>query len=243
MGLEFRKLRADEIDCRVAMIRKNGLSLLLYKDARVDMRILDETVGADSWQREHELINGNLFCNVGIYFPDRGGWVWKQDVGTESNTEKEKGQASDSFKRACFNWGIGRELYSAPFIWISSDKYEADESRGGNPVCKDRFEVAEIGYSDRGDINRLVIKNATRKTEVFRMGGRAAQKVTQDTPQAPVNAPQAPQSARKALIDDINALAKEKGYSAIQGLETATEKQLAATLKKLQVAQKKGETA
>ena len=125
-------------------------------------------------------------------------------------------------------------MYSAPFIWISSDKYEADESRGGNPVCKDRFEVAEIGYSDRGDINRLVIKNATRKKEVFRMGGREAQKSPQD-------APQAPQSARKALIDDINALAKEKGYSAIQGLETATEKQLAATLKKLQAAQKKGE--
>lgn len=101
--MKFRTLYANEIDVRVATINEKGCSLLLYKDARCDMNILDETVGPENWQRRHELINGNLFCNVGIKCGSE--WVWKQDVGTESYTEKEKGQASDSFKRACFNWG------------------------------------------------------------------------------------------------------------------------------------------
>ena len=94
--MKFRALRADEIDCRIQSLSENkngvGAVVLLYKDARVDMNILDETVGAQNWQRSHELVNGNLFCNVGINI-DRGDtfehWVWKQDVGTESNTEKE----------------------------------------------------------------------------------------------------------------------------------------------------------
>ena len=102
--LKFRKLYADEIDCRVGTDNGTGVSLLLYKDARVDMRLLDEVVGAFNWKREHELINGNLFCTVSIYNAETKEWVSKQDVGTESNTEKEKGQASDAFKRACFNW-------------------------------------------------------------------------------------------------------------------------------------------
>ena len=113
---KFRDLRADEIDIRVGTVNEKGVTLLLYKDARVDMDILDETVGSGNWQRTHEVINGNLFCNVGIKLD--GEWIYKQDVGVESYTEKEKGQASDSFKRACVNWGIGRELYTAPFIWI-----------------------------------------------------------------------------------------------------------------------------
>src|SRR5690554_1395175 len=120
--MNIRTLRADEIECRVQIVKENGCSLLLYKDARVDMNILDETFGVENWQRHHEIVNGNLFCNVGVRFSrenNYGEWVWKQDVGTESNTEKEKGQASDSFKRACFNWGIGRELYTAPFIWVT----------------------------------------------------------------------------------------------------------------------------
>lgn len=102
--MQFRKLTKDEIDCRISTVSAKGLSLLLYKDARVDMRVLDETVGAENWQRKHELINGNLFCSIGIKCGTE--WVWKQDVGVESYTEKEKGQASDSFKRAGFNWGM-----------------------------------------------------------------------------------------------------------------------------------------
>ena len=119
MSRKFRLLRADEIDCRVAQIKENGLSLLLYKDARCDMNILDETVGEMNWQREHSRENAN--CNVGIWDTEKLMWIWKEDTGTESNTEAEKGLASDSFKRACVNWGIGRELYTSPFIWVSGD--------------------------------------------------------------------------------------------------------------------------
>ena len=108
--LTFRDLKASEIDCRISTVKSNGISLLLYKDARVDQNVLDEAVGPFNWQRSHEVIDGNLYCTVSIYDAEKGIWVSKQDVGKESYTEKEKGQASDSFKRACFNWGIGREL-------------------------------------------------------------------------------------------------------------------------------------
>lgn len=118
----IRLLKADEIECRAAMVSEKGLSLLLYKDARVDQKILDETFGIFGWKRSHQCIDGNLYCTVEIFDRDSGTWVAKQDVGTMSNSEKEKGQASDSFKRACFNWGIGRELYTAPFIWIPAGK-------------------------------------------------------------------------------------------------------------------------
>ena len=111
---DIRLLRADEIDARVATVTPKGCSLLLYKDARCDMRLLDETFGSMNWQRSHEVIDGNLYCNVSVWDEEKKIWVKKQDVGTESYTEKEKGQASDSFKRACFNFGIGRELYTAP---------------------------------------------------------------------------------------------------------------------------------
>jgi purine-nucleoside phosphorylase len=141
--IKFRNLTEDEIECRVQSVQENGLILLLYKNARCDMNILDETVGAENWQREHYECKGNLFCRVGICCTaqiDMSGnegdilspsWVWKSDCGAESNTEKEKGEASDSFKRACVNWGIGRELYTSPFIWIPSvDSKGKDNYKG-----------------------------------------------------------------------------------------------------------------
>lgn len=168
--MEFRTLNANEIDCRIATINEKGLSLLLYKDARVDMNILDEKVGTEKWQRRHELINGNLFCNVGIKCGDE--WVWKQDVGTESYTEKEKGQASDSFKRACFNWGIGRELYTAPFIWISKEHANITQGNNGKWQCYDKFYVEQIIYDDNKNIVALSIKNASNSKRVFMMDNR-----------------------------------------------------------------------
>ena len=173
MDRMFRLLKADEIDCRVSTVSEKGCSLLLYKDARVDQNILDETVGPERWQRAHEVIDGNLYCNVGIWFERSGGygeWVWKQDVGTESYTEKEKGQASDSFKRACFNWGIGRELYTAPFIWIPAGKCKIVDGNNGKKTTYDRFYVKAIGYDDAGNINKLTIANEKTNVIVFAMG-------------------------------------------------------------------------
>lgn len=167
---EFRTLNANEIDCRIATINQNGLSLLLYKDARVDQNILDETVGCMNWQRSHTRDNAN--CIVSIWDEEKKQWVSKEDTGTESYTEKEKGLASDSFKRACFNWGIGRELYSAPFIWIKAEDANIVTGNNGKRQCYDNFIVEQIIYDDNKNIVALSIKNTTQRKRVFVMDNR-----------------------------------------------------------------------
>lgn len=168
--MKFRKLNANEIDVRVSTISEKGCSLLLYKDARVDQNILDETVGPENWKRSHQLIGANLYCTVEIYDAAKGEWISKQDVGVESYTEKEKGQASDSFKRACFNWGIGRELYTAPFIWIKAADVALQNNSNGKKTTYDRFVVQEIGYNDNGEINKLKIMNTNKRRTVYTLG-------------------------------------------------------------------------
>lgn len=154
----FRDLRADEIECRVAQAKENGVSLLLYKDARCDQNILDETVGAMNWQRCHTRDNAN--CIVSLWDEKKQQWISKEDTGTESNTEKEKGLASDSFKRACFNWGIGRELYTAPFVWVNAaDCTALKQKQNGTWQCNDSFVVSKI-VIEKKRIVALAIKNA-----------------------------------------------------------------------------------
>ena len=171
---EIRRLTKAEIECRVAQCgaKKEGAwcSLLLYKDARVDMRILDEVYGPMNWQREHVLIGDRLYCTISIYDELKGQWIKKQDVGTESYTEKEKGQASDSFKRAGFNVGIGRELYTAPKIFINLNNGEYNDN-GGKVTPKISFEVDDIDYDKAGNINLLVIKDGKGNVR-FQMGSR-----------------------------------------------------------------------
>ena len=152
----FRLLREDEIDVRIATINQKGASLLLYKDARCDMNILDETVGSFNWKRSHTRENAN--CVVSLWDENKKEWVGKEDTGTESFTEKEKGLASDSFKRACFNWGIGRELYTAPSIYVSADKINIYE-KNGKYTTYDKFYVEKIAYDDNRQITGIAIKN------------------------------------------------------------------------------------
>ena len=159
--LKFRKLRADEIECRVGIAKEKGCSLLLYKDARCDMNILDES--GVKWQRHHSRDNAN--CIVSIWDESLKQWIEREDVGTKSNTEEEKGLASDSFKRACVNFGIGRELYTAPFIWVPSTKYE-NITRNGKYYPNANFKVAKIGYEDNGNIGALQIINTSENNEV-----------------------------------------------------------------------------
>lgn len=171
--MKFRNLRADEIDCRVAQTFTNkdntmkGLTLLLYKDARCDMNVLDES--NVMWQRKHYECKGNLFCSVGILID--GEWIWKDDCGSESYTEKEKGEASDSFKRACVNWGIGRELYTAPLIYIpitdqNGQLYFEVYDKNGKQQPKANFKVSELKVED-GKITHLTIINPKLKVTVF----------------------------------------------------------------------------
>lgn len=151
----FRLLKAEEIDVRVSVINSKGCLLLLYKDARCDQNILDETVGPFGWQRQHSRDNAN--CIVSIWDTDKEQWIGKEDTGVESFTEKEKGLASDSFKRACFNWGIGRELYTAPVIWIPAGKVEMYDNKG-KPATKDKFYVEKITYDEQRRINAIAIR-------------------------------------------------------------------------------------
>lgn len=155
--LEFRTLKANEIECRVGTINEKGLTLLLYKDARCDMNILDETVGPLNWKREHLRDNAN--CVVSIYDEEKKEWISKEDTGKESFNEAEKGLASDSFKRACVNWGIGRELYTAPFIYIPSEKCSIYKNTKGKYSVKETFKVTKIEYNDNREIKGLQIIN------------------------------------------------------------------------------------
>lgn len=161
---DFRDLRADEIEVRVAQARQNGASLLLYKDARCDMRILDETLGPLAWQKRFYEHKGTLFCSVGIRVGDE--WVWKDDAGEPSNTSAQKGEASDAFKRACFNWNIGRELYTAPFIWVPREKLAKLQTDGSKTKCLDRFHVEKIRVENSA-ITGLSIWNDTAKCRAF----------------------------------------------------------------------------
>lgn len=146
--MRFRTIRANEIECRIGNVSRqgSGLSLLLYKDARVDANVLDETVGPDRWQCRFYECKGTLFCSVGVY-SDEGEWVWKDDAGAPSNMEAQKGEASDAFKRACFKHGIGRELYQSPFIWVPAEKCNLYQ-QGNVWKCNDRFEVAKVAVSE-----------------------------------------------------------------------------------------------
>lgn len=155
---EIRLLTKDDIDVRVSNVTDNNgtikVMLLLYKDARVDMKILDELYTPMGWKRTHKLIGDRLYCSVEVYNPAVGEWISKEDVGTESNTEAEKGQASDSFKRACVNWGIGRELYSAPRIYVTLYQGEYYYDRNNRLKVSATFSVSRIEY----DVKERTIK-------------------------------------------------------------------------------------
>lgn len=188
----FRTLRADEIELRVGTCTSKGFSLLLYKDARCDMNILDETVGSMNWKREHRRDNAN--CFVSLWDGEKKEWISKEDTGTESYTEKEKGLASDSFKRACVNWGIGRELYTSPFIWINGHT----EQKDGRYVPKDHYDrdlkLSRIGYDSNRNVSALVIKDKSN-TVVYSYGTDYSDKQEQST-----------EMTRPELMDKVEAL-------------------------------------
>ena len=216
----FRPLTKDEIDCRVATCKENGVSLLLYKDARVDQNILDETFGIFGWQRSHQLIDGNLYCTVSIRNPETGEWIHKQDVGKESNAEKEKGQASDSFKRACFNLGIGRELYTAPFIWIPEELVTIKKDNKGKDTTNDRFSVRSITI-EGGKIVQLEIQSDTRRCVVYTYGTKKQNNAPAQNEQANAQSQQkqAPAKTQEEVEAEKARLQKEKEEAAKKALE------------------------
>ena len=174
----IRTLRALEIDVRVQQVCGKepnvGAILLLYKDARCDMAILDETFGMFGWQREHSFKDGKNYCKVSIWDEKKQCWVAKEDVGVESNTEEVKGESSDAFKRACFTIGIGRELYSAPFIYIplaDGEWYVDDKSGKPKAEKKLKFYVSQISYNDSREIASITIKDNNGKERFKKIRG------------------------------------------------------------------------
>jgi len=209
MKIDIPLLTASQIEARVSTVSEKGCSLLLYKDARCDMNILDEIVGATNWQRAHSRDNAN--CTVSIWDSEKSQWISKEDTGTESNTEKEKGLASDSFKRACFNWGIGRELYTAPFVWVTNVSLF---DRNGKKTTNDKFTVQSIGYDESRNINSLIIKNQ-KGVVVYEMGKSQSgtpttQNSTKKTDSKPSNDKQDPDSK----ITDAQA---KRMYAIVRG--------------------------
>lgn len=182
--IKFRDLKSDEIELRIQQVKGTGVQLLLYKNARCDMDILDETVGVDHWQRKHYQVKETMCCSVGILCEDA--WIWKDDAGAETKVEAEKGEASDSFKRACVNWGIGRKLYTSPFIWIMPNKITIDKKEIGGKtqlVVKERFRVGSIKYDDKR-ITSLTI-NAINKDGTEKQVYRYTDPTTRITPETP----------------------------------------------------------
>ena len=161
----FRDLKAEEIDVRISTVSEKGLSLLLYKDARVDQDILDETVGPMNWGRDHKELKGNIYCGISIWDENKKVWVTKWDCGKESFSDAEKGEASDSFKRAGFNWGIGRELYTSPFIWVKAEDCNLFD-KNGKKSCNDKFIVEKIKIVNKKIVG-LSIRNEKNGKRVF----------------------------------------------------------------------------
>ena len=163
MDVKFRNLSAEEIECRIAQVKTTGVSLLLYMDARAAAALLDDAVGAMNWQCSYRDIDGKMYCTVSIYDTDKNAWISKENVGTESNTEAEKGQASDALKRAVATWGV-RELYTSPFIWIKSTDCKIED---GGKKCYDKFRVKSITIDKNKKITALTIENVTQGKQCF----------------------------------------------------------------------------
>ena len=178
MELKFRTLESREIECRIGQTNDKGFSLLLYKDARVDMALLDEIVGKGYWQREHKILGDDIYCRVGIWNKELNQFVWYEDAGSTGTIEKEKSRASDSFKRACVNVGIGRELYTAPFIWITTTQ----DNQAGKGFS---YSVKSIDYNQNKEISQLTIVND--KTGEIVYSYPKGIKVSQNVAKAPKN--------------------------------------------------------
>lgn len=173
--MEFRKLKASEVQVRPTDTKNKGrATLLLYQDARVFMDILDETVGNENWQKEYYEVKGNVYCRIGIR-NQFGEWVWKSDCGSESNVDAEKGEASDSAKRAAVCWGIGRELYQTPKVRINCpDNYYY------NDKMTMTFSVKEIEWEGKTLKSLVILDKFGKEVYNYGEGGKVQEEKPKD---------------------------------------------------------------
>ena len=235
---KIRNLNPEEIDCRVGAIMEQGISLLLYKDARVDQTILDEVFGIYGWQRRHNMIGNELYCILSIWDDEKQQWVEKEDVGIESDYQKAKGAASDSFKRACFNVGIGRELYSAPFIYVPLNKVRMDDKNGKKTV-KDSFSVKSIETSADKIITALEITNQRGEiVYTYRLNRKQEKPVHEEEPQEPLSTEEIQllymELGRTGV--PVQQILSRYGITAIQQMDQKTYKKAISALKRSKTA-------
>jgi hypothetical protein len=213
--MDLKKLNVplpiESVDFRVQSINKGGYATILaYKDARVDMNRLDEVVGCLNWKREHIVIDGSMYCRVSIYNQDTKEWIWKEDVGTESMADKEKGLASDSFKRACFNWGIGRELYDYPRIQIKLQKNEF-EDKGGKIYPTYEFDLKSWVWSASFDVNnKLVSLSVVDAKGTVRFSWKLGTANVQPTQELKPFPAEQYETLAKAIVEGKTTLAEQK---------------------------------
>lgn len=234
---KVRNLNPEEIDCRVGTIMEQGISLLLYKNARVDQTILDEVFGIYGWQRRHNMIGNELYCILSIWDDEKKQWVQKEDVGTESDYEKAKGAASDSFKRACFNVGIGRELYSAPFIYVPLNKVRLGD-KNGKKYVKDSFSVKSIETSEDKIITSLKIINQNGElVYAYSMTGSGIKPVYKET-QEKISDQEIETLYKELIRTGVSSqqLFNRYGISSIQEMDQKIYKKAISALKKSKTA-------
>lgn len=204
--LKFRTLKADEIDVRVGSFGEEWAILLMYKDARCDMAILDEAVGPMNWKKSYSRENAN--CVLSIWDEDKKQWIDKEDSGSAGNFERDKSLASDSFKRAAVSWGIGRELYTGPKLYFpvkGLKNYNAEKK-----FCSDRFAVTDIQYDDNRNIIAVQIQNQTTGFEYLYSNkgirqisaGKTSAPVIKEAPKAPETDTPAPENIPKAPVTE-----------------------------------------
>lgn len=217
-------LSTEEIYFRVQSINKGKYATILaYKDARCDMNRLDAVYGVEYWQKKYELINGNLFCSIGIWSGQLNQWIWKQDVGTESNTEKEKGEASDAFKRACFNLGIGRELYDYPIIQVKLNDDEC-EVKSDKVYPSYNFKLKEwVWESLFNEQNKLIKLTAKDDKGNIRFTYPAVKSAPIPPKTLPsTTATELPPLDDKRFLAMLDAIAKGKGKEVIEATKKYT---------------------
>lgn len=212
-------LKPTDVELRVAQTKKTKygvyVNLLVYKNARVDMRVLDKVYGPTNWQRRHKLIGNSMYCTISIWDDDKKCWVEKEDVGTESYTEKEKGQSSDSFKRAGFCWGIGRELYDAPNIRFKLEDDEYTENNG-KVATYAKFSVAEMVYNpEYGEFDKFVVVDKDGKVRFNHSTGRQKRAVTEPKVQADTNTKVEKQNAPQDKSEPTEWVKEYKGYQCV----------------------------
>jgi len=213
----MRKLTKEDIEVKVKTVSEKGAVLLLYKTARVDRAILDEEYGAMNWQSDYKTVNDNLYCGIGVYDKDKKEWVWKWDCGIESRADGEgnekKGEASDAFKRAGFKWGIGVELYSAPFTFA---KVATSQQKDGSWKLTNKFQkffVEEINYDKvTGDISELIIIDDKGEIVFSNVKGRQPKAPKKEEPQKPEKSQANDEIVRKKVEECKQSIAKHAKY-------------------------------